>query len=85
MGKTGVKTQGCNVDFFRPIPTPRIEAKKINITTLRRKSKIKKTGFYKKAHLSGIKNSWKYEKDLIILNEKYASRAIRQPGIISQS
>ena len=37
-----------------------------------------------KAHLSGIKNSWKYEKDLIILNAKQISGTIRQPGNILQ-
>ncbi len=42
-----------------------------------------KTLFNKKngakiAPLSGIKNSWKYEKDLIIFNEKFRPKTIRQ-------
>ena len=28
--------------------------------------------------MSGIKNSWKYEKDLIIFNEKFRPKTIRQ-------
>ena len=44
----------------------------------------KKRAFGVKARLSGIKNSWKYEKDLIILNEKQRAQTIRQPGKIQE-